>query len=82
MTFSEIAEMAASVIVSLGGGLIVFGLSSYLGKVWANRVLEKQRRENTQLNIQLTNQLAFITGERKHLLQLRQTELNPPLQVI
>ena len=69
MTFSEIAETAASVIVSLGGGgLIVFGLSSYLGKVWANRVLEKQRQENTQLNIQLTNQLAFITGERKHLL--------------
>jgi hypothetical protein len=58
MTPKDILEVALIVIGSLGGGgLIVFGLSGYLGEVWADRALEKQKQEHTQLNIAFTNQL-------------------------
>jgi hypothetical protein len=44
----EIWQTAAAVIVSLGGGgLIVFALSSWLGKVWAARILEQDRAKYT-----------------------------------
>lgn len=58
MTFREIVETASAVIVSLGGGgLIVVGLSSYLGKIWADRGLERQRHEYATLNIALQSKL-------------------------
>jgi len=62
MTPKEILEVAVTVIGSLGGGgLIVFGLSSYLGKLWADRALEKQKQEYNQLNIAFTHQLDLAT---------------------
>jgi hypothetical protein len=62
MTPKEIFEVALTVIGSLGGGgLIVFGLSGYLGKRWADRALEKQKQEYAQLNIAFTNQLDIAT---------------------
>ena len=62
MTPKEILEVALAVVGSLGGGgAIVFGLSSYLGKVWADRGLEKQKQEYAQLNIAFTNQLGIAT---------------------
>ena len=58
MTFLEIVETCSAVLVSLGGGgAIVFGLSNYLGKVWAERGLEKQRQEYTKLNLEFSHQL-------------------------
>ncbi len=40
------SSKSATVIGSLGGGsIIVFGLSGYLGKRWADRALEKQKQE-------------------------------------
>jgi hypothetical protein len=46
MTLSEIATIGASIIASLGGGAaIVFGLSNWLGKVWAERLMQKERQE-------------------------------------
>jgi hypothetical protein len=37
-------SIAAAVVISLGGGAaIVFGLSSWLGKVWASRILEGEK---------------------------------------
>ncbi|MEO3864244.1 hypothetical protein [Rheinheimera fenheensis] len=39
-------EIAQAVLVSLGGGaLIVFGLSSFLGKTWAQRILQSEKAE-------------------------------------
>jgi len=62
MTPKEILEVALAVVGSLGGGgAIVFGLSSYLGKVWADRGLEKQKQEYAQLNIAFNNQLGIAT---------------------
>jgi hypothetical protein len=44
MTTQAIFEVAAAIIVSLGGGAaLVFGLSSFLGKTWAARILERER---------------------------------------
>ena len=55
--FKDVIEILASLG---GGGAIVFGLSGYLGKVWAARELEKQRQEYLQLNLELTHQLDLI----------------------
>jgi hypothetical protein len=75
MTFVEIVQIGASVIVSLGGaGAIVLGLSNYLGKVWADRALEKQRQEHTRLNLELTHQLGLMTEQVRNSLQMAALE--------
>lgn len=46
MTWTIAFQLAAAIIASLGGGgALVFGLSSYLGKLWADRALEKERHK-------------------------------------
>ena len=46
MGLKEIAAIAGTILASLGGGAaIVFAFSSWLGKVWANRLMEKERAE-------------------------------------
>ena len=58
MTAKDAFEVAASVIAGLGGGgAIVFALSGYLGKVWADRGLAEQRQKYAQLNIDFSHQL-------------------------
>jgi hypothetical protein len=58
MNQADIWNVAAAVIAAVGGsGVIILGLSSYLGKRWADRALEKQKQEYAQLNIAFTNQL-------------------------
>jgi len=62
MNTKEVWDVALAVIYALGGGgLIVGGLSSFLGKLWANRALDKQRQEYAQLNIAFTQQLDLVT---------------------
>jgi len=40
-------EIAQAVLLSMGGGsLIVFTLSSFLGKVWAKRILQSEKQEH------------------------------------
>ncbi|MBP7527190.1 MAG: hypothetical protein KA801_04660 [Syntrophorhabdaceae bacterium] len=49
MSFLEVFQIGATVLVSLGGGaIIVFALSSWLGKVWANRIMQKDLVEHTK----------------------------------
>jgi hypothetical protein len=58
MTFLDVVKLASVIMVSLGGGgAIVFGLSGFLGKLWADRALEKQRHEYGQLTQQMQHQL-------------------------
>ncbi|HBW35631.1 hypothetical protein [Desulfosporosinus sp. BICA1-9] len=48
----EIFQLIGAVIFSLGGaGAIIFALSSWLGKVWANRILEEEKKKH-QLEIE------------------------------
>lgn len=49
MGVKEVFEIAGAVLVSTGcGGAIIFGLSSWLGKVWANRILENEKAEHSK----------------------------------
>jgi hypothetical protein len=55
-------DVAGSVIVALGGGgLIVFGLSAFLGKFWAERIMNRDRQkyaeqlETLRAELQATN---------------------------
>ena len=67
MTFTELAEITTAVLTSLGGGgLIVFGLSGYLGRVWADRALESTRHEHAELNLKIAHQLGLLTEQAKH----------------
>jgi len=62
MNTKEVWDVALAVIGALGGGgLIVVGLSSFLGKLWADRALDKQRQDYAQLNIAFTQQLDLAT---------------------
>lgn len=44
MTWEDALKIISATIISAGaGGAIIFSLSSWLGKVWANRILENER---------------------------------------
>lgn len=44
MSWNDAWQLGMTVLVSLGGGsLIVFSMSSWLGKVWANRIAQEDR---------------------------------------
>jgi hypothetical protein len=48
MSLSEIWQTSFAILTSLGGGgAIVILLSSWLGKVWAARILEQDRKKYT-----------------------------------
>ena len=85
---SEAFKTAAAIILSLGGGgAIVLGLSAWLGKVWANRLMaadsSKYERELALLKSDLltrhATQLALLKSDllTRHATQLEQlkTEL-------
>jgi len=45
MTFVEGMNLVGAVIVSIGGAsVIIFALSSWLGKVWANRIMQNEKQ--------------------------------------
>lgn len=44
MGLKELLELSGVILASLGGGsAIVFGFSSWLGKVWANRIMVQEK---------------------------------------
>ena len=46
MTWQLVLEIVATAIASVGGaGAIIWALSSFFGKMWANKLLEKQKAE-------------------------------------
>jgi hypothetical protein len=58
VTFLDVVKLATTILAALGGGgAIVFGMSGFLGKLWADRALEKQRHEYAQLTQQAQHQL-------------------------
>jgi hypothetical protein len=71
MSFYDVVHIAWVVLGSLGGGgMIVYALSSHLGKMWADRALEKQKQEYTQQNIALQGQVTLATQTVGHLQKL------------
>jgi hypothetical protein len=64
MTVSDVLKIAASILVSLGGaGAIVIGLSSWLGKVWANRIMAGDRAKHDRALEQLRAELLRANEE-------------------
>lgn len=58
MNFTESFSVATAIISSTGGAtLIILGFSSWLGKVWANRILERDRARYQSEIEQLKNKL-------------------------
>lgn len=50
MNWTSAFQLATAVIASLGGGsAITYGLSSYLGKRWADRALEKEKHKYSDI---------------------------------
>jgi hypothetical protein len=68
MSLADVWHVALAVLTSLGGGaVIVLALSSWLGKVWANRLMERERAkyaeelERLRSSLERTNRL--LQGE-------------------
>ena len=92
---TELAEIAASVLVSLGGGgTIVLGLSNWLGRVWAERLMEKEKaryekelenfkaeltRENDRTGQRLREKLALYKDAITPVVSFILALSNPPL---
>lgn len=70
MGIKEILQVGAAIIASLGGGaVIVLGLSNWLGKVWADRLMQKERHEHAVQLEHLREALRAVTEERLASLQ-------------
>jgi len=55
---TEPFEIAQAVLLSLGGGgAIVFGLSSFLGKFWAQKILQSEKKEHDKEIAQFRTEL-------------------------
>jgi hypothetical protein len=49
-SWTDAFRVAAAIIASLGGGgALVLGLSNYLGKIWADRALEKEKHKYAEI---------------------------------
>jgi len=66
----EIFEVAGAILVSLGGGAaILLGLSSWLGKVWINRLLEAEKARHAEQLERLRAE--FLRRNEQSLIELR-----------
>jgi len=73
MELKEILELSGVILGSLGGGAaIIFGFSSWLGKVWANRLMTKEKAEYAQELESLRNRLTQETESYK--IKLKKSE--------
>jgi hypothetical protein len=66
MTFIETVQISGAILVSMGGAsAILFGLSSWLGKVWANRILEEDKDKYSRSLEQLKSQYQLDVEKNK-----------------
>jgi len=65
---ASVFEISAAILASIGGAaVIMLGLSSWLGKVWANRILEQDRLKYASELENLRNQLR-LDSQRQELI--------------
>ena len=76
MDLGSAFSTALAVLASLGGGaLIVLGMSSWLGKVWANRILESDRRR-------FNEELERIRGELEKTIHAHRIQFETEFKVL
>ncbi len=64
MTVDDVVTICSSVIIGLGGGsIIIWRLSNWLGKVWANRILAEDKLKYTQQLEIVKNELGRASQE-------------------
>lgn len=74
MDFKDIVEIAGVILASLGGGVaIVFGFSSWFGKIWANKLMEKDKAGYARDLESLKNELLLETESYK--IRLKKSEI-------
>jgi hypothetical protein len=70
MTAGDVLSIAATIIAALGGGAaIVFALSSWLGKVWANRLMEADKSRYARDLKTLESDLSRVAEDRTRKLE-------------
>ena len=73
MSIDDMLSIVAGIIVSLGGGAaIVFGFSSWLGKVWANRLMEVEKAKHVKELERLRNE--FVQDTEHYKIKLKKSE--------
>lgn len=87
MTAADVWRVALAVLASLGGGgAIVVMLSSWLGKVWANRILEQDRAhyasELERLKTDLDRTTRLLQGEIEKTLFVTKTHFETEFQIL
>jgi len=74
MTLNDALEIGGAILLSLGGGsVILFAFSSWLGKVWAERILAKEKAKQTE-DLEKFKQQLQDAAER-HKVRLKKSEL-------
>ncbi|MGY4041999.1 hypothetical protein [Aeromonas hydrophila] len=72
---SEYLSIGATIIASLGGsGAIILGLSNYLGKIWAERLMATEKANHEQ-------KLEYLRVQLQKENQLHLAELNNGLEI-
>lgn len=84
---NNIFEIISAVIFSVGSaGGIILALSSWLGKVWANRLMEEDRnkykKELTELKTQLEKEAEHNNHLLKQKIALYQEVANPVTEIV
>lgn len=58
MSLLDVISIASTIILSFGGsGVIIIACSSWLGKLWANRIMESEKAEHQKALEKLRNKL-------------------------
>ena len=71
MSIDEIFKISGAILGSVGGAaVIIVGLSSWLGKVWANRILEKDKLAYSSELERIKNQLHTDAEKQKFVFSL------------
>jgi hypothetical protein len=66
MNVTEIVQTGGAILVSLGGaGAILMGMSSWLGRVWASRILEEDKNKYQTALEQLKSQYQLDVEKNK-----------------
>lgn len=71
MSTTDIFLVSGAILASVGGAAaIIFGLSSWLGKVWANRILEQDKLRYTSELEKIRNKLQAESQQRQLMFSL------------
>lgn len=87
MDIEVVFQLAAAVLVSVGGGgVIVLGLSGWLGKVWAERLMAREtqnhRVELEKLRAELQTAADRHAQNYRHKIELYKEVANPLIELI